>query len=272
MKIKCSGTKKNGERCGVTFNSGAINTKLYCVHHKDQNEGYKGDEKPAPTQGELFDATQTSRVHNIRLVERARPPKIDKPPVINKENHMPNSLLTLGGPRDMGGNGPIVRDTLEFFFQGLYNQYGTAATLGGAKGADTDAAAACLRVGMPYHLFLPAGYEDNYFKPGTVERQKFDAMLARAADVRRIGGLPFNWRNNFVRNEAMVAHTLTANHPFFFAVSATDPRIIVRPGDNTKGGTAHAIRTMYKAGVKEIYWLNLNSPTTVEVINIREEK
>lgn len=292
---QCSGINKNGERCKVMLKTGAINTKVYCRRHRDQDEGHLA-EIPETEQLTLLNPDMLDNMDAKRYVERARqlinsgtqewvtmpmytcfrcgsPMKWSKYITTCTNDNcrqeaigMVKSLVTLTGHREnkLRGAGKEIRNTLQFIFQGLKNQYGTHAILGGAAGADTHAAAAALRVTMPYYLYLPAGYEDNYFKPGTSARKSFDAMYGLRAGERRIGELPFNWRNNFVRNEAMVADTLKSEYPFFIAVSLEDPRTVIT--NNAKGGTNHGIRTMYKMGVKELMWINPEHPEAFEQV------
>lgn len=177
---------------------------------------------------------------------------------------MAKSLATGTGHRDTHGASPEIRKTLEFIFKGLVEQYGTRGVFGGAAGADMDYAASALKVDMPYELYLPAGYEDNYFSPGTDLRRRFDAMYNRASNIVRIGNLPFNWKNNFARNEAMIKATLNSEFPFFFAVSDEDPRTVIT--HNKRGGTNHAIRTMHRLGVKQIYWIDPATPSIFEIV------
>lgn len=133
----------------------------------------------------------------------------------------------------------------------LYRLSPEWAIVGGAAGADTNAAEICWHLDIPYTMALPHRAYASHYHLDT-DNHWIDAFK-RAAQIHYVVNeeKPFHFSANFKRNEWMVDES-----DLLIAISTFDPN-----GDEipSKGGTAHCVRYARKVQ-RQIVWARCSCP------------
>lgn len=143
------------------------------------------------------------------------------------------------GPRDIQVSDELMDELIEK----LVKRYGSIEIMsGGAAGADRIGARAAIRNNIPYMLVLP--HRDYYAHYKRTNPRMYggtwtDKIVEHAAStVYIVGGKPFHWSMNFVRNIKMADSAdqavVITNH--------TVEQLLA----STKGGTSHMTKQWTK--------------------------
>lgn len=119
-------------------------------------------------------------------------------------------------------------------------------------GADRYWALAAYSLGIPYEIWVPYKYGENYYLNNDNMWNRFVTMLNNASHIEFIGdknpNLPFHWHNNFIRNQAMID---TADRHVVCSPLSIDALLA-----QYQGGTSDAVKKMKAAKVEYLYTIN----------------
>lgn len=184
------------------------------------------------------------RLHNTNVGHAPVQPTLDlgTPPVVEH----PVARIMVTGHRTV--NEPVVVKTLEFLLKGYAENIDTTVISGGAQGADRLWALAAHHLDVPFEVYVPRGYGENYFKGERLARFNRMLDLSSAVHYTQHEGVAFHYSMNFKRNVDMVK---TSTH--FIIVAKVHPLKLIK---EQRGGTRHAVLAMIEAGVDDAIWVN----------------
>lgn len=163
-------------------------------------------------------------------------------------------------------NEALLEERLTLIMNDYINRWGInniIAVSGGALGADRLWARVAHKLGVPFEIYVPTGYENIFIglrrwnaKSDAMRQRdldRFKRMLEAASAVYDEYGRPreqdiYHRGSNFIRNGTMVR---VSQH--CVAVSKEDPRTVVT--HRQPSGTFDAIRKWYRAGNDRINWV-----------------
>ena len=216
---QCTATTKKGEQC----KSGAQDHTTLCGPHEAQAN------RLLEAEHELDPGTEV-------LVREAQ--------IANKEEKVEDKVATIfvpgHRPPKIGGydwNAPkrkALRAEVEVKLLSAMVKFGKIEIIvGGALGADQDAAAVAYKLGVPYHVYAPCHSQDAKWPKAAQEI--YARMLEKAASVTYVHDGPYNGAKCMMnRNKAMV--------------DAADFGLSVY--DGSPGGTANCLYYANRKGVK----------------------
>lgn len=168
--------------------------------------------------------------------------------------------LMATGHRDLSG---MDLDRLNVVLDNLLirskEKFGNVSVIsGGADGADRIWARAAHRNEIPYEIYVPRGYAENY-DLGPWFQKMLDLSAGIVYTQDRAGMSPttgFHWKQNFMRNEQMVVDA-----DYHVVISEHNPLNLLT---QRRGGTSACVKYIYNRGVGGVFWCHGNDEVTGE--------